>query len=289
MPHWSARVIISFLFSPKVAIPVVLAAVGIAFTLALAPTTRNVRLAHWFFAIAGIWAYGGVLRSLAEGDVAMKYLISFFSCGLVGTLWLASYRWVEGNYREQVHAQQQDRPTESNPDKKNEDKKKDTATQKRDDKHKSPSRVTQESHGDNSPNTGSITQGPGSIAQVGGKGNQATVFNFGPPRPQFELTTLRENVKVKEDLYQTDFRLVVKTESTIQFLFLRAEAQSVTNNIFMVPEGVGISSTLKRNTRGGPGFISTNVEGVADGMYIISTFSTQPDKITLSYDPKLHN
>ncbi len=34
----------------------------------------------------------------------------------------------------------------------------------------------------NGPAVGSITQGPGSIAQVGGTGNQATVNNYPPPR-----------------------------------------------------------------------------------------------------------
>lgn len=44
-----------------------------------------------------------------------------------------------------------------------------------------PPKTKRHSQGDNSPNVGSITQGPGSIAQVGGQGNQATVNNYGPP------------------------------------------------------------------------------------------------------------
>jgi hypothetical protein len=99
------------MFSPEVVIPVVLAALGIAFTVALAPTIRNIRLAHWFFAIAAVWTCGGMLRWLAEGDVQMKYLISFLACGVIGTLWLASYTWVEGNHKEQ--ARQQEKPAET--------------------------------------------------------------------------------------------------------------------------------------------------------------------------------
>ena len=94
----------------------------------------------------------------------MKYLISFVSCGLVGTLWLASYVWVEGNHREQ--AQQQDKPTESKPDKKDEGKKKDApaSLQKKDEKHKTPPQVSQESRGDKSPNV--ATFGDNSPATV---------------------------------------------------------------------------------------------------------------------------
>jgi hypothetical protein len=134
---------------------------------------------------------------------------------------------------------------------------------------------------------GGFTQGPGSIAQIGGIGNQATI-NSGPPPPVFELTTLQENIKVRENLYQTDFRLVVKTDTTIPFLYLRADAPSITDNIFMASEGTD-SVTHKRSGPRGLGFLSTNVEGVSSGTYIINTYSTQPDKITLSYDPQLHN
>ena len=52
-----------------------------------------------------------------------------------------------------------------------------------------PRNASRQSRGNNSPNVGPITQGPGSIAQVGGSGNQATVNNFGsPPPPPLQWT-----------------------------------------------------------------------------------------------------
>lgn len=72
---------------------------GIA--LALAPQIRNIRLAHWFFAFAWMWVFGG----LVEGTGNMKhslpsYALVFFGGGIIGALALATYKWVETNHHE---------------------------------------------------------------------------------------------------------------------------------------------------------------------------------------------
>jgi hypothetical protein len=245
MPHWPIRAVISFLFSPEVVIPVVLAALGIAFTVALAPTIRNIRLAHWFFAIAAIWACGGVLRWLVEGGIQMKYLISFLACGLIGTLWLASYTWVEGNHREQ--AQQQDKPVdnkaeENKTDKKGQDQKKPEVKPKPKDEHPQT--------GDSNIQTGPITQGPGSIAQVGGTNNQATIINESPDLTMSEA----QEKQVSESLGQgtlagieISLTILQGTDGTREFAtkFKRALESSgaivTTNEVGMLLPPVGVT------------------------------------------------
>jgi hypothetical protein len=135
---------------------------------------------------------------------------------------------------------------------------------------------------------GNIEQGPCSNLQIGGSGSQTV--NCGPTPPQFTLATLKEGVKVAENVYQTEFRLTVKTGQPIQFLFLKAEAPTITDRIFLIPEGLnGAFASQQRMKRSGPGYLSTNYEGIAAGVYKIQISCTQPDKVTLTYDPTLHN
>jgi len=274
MPHWSPRFVVSFLFSPEVAVPVILAALGIAFTVALAPTMRNIRLAHWFFAIAGIWAYGGIQRWLSGGDNQMKYFISFLSCGLVGTLWLASYVWVEGNRREQ--AQQQDKPAESKPDKKDAEKQK-TPAEKKNGAHKTPSKPPQETHGDNSPNVGSITQGPGSITQIGGQGNQATVNNFGPQLPK--LLKVSETGKANPDgSFTTECVLRVESDVAPGHLTFQVNAQGLQDVIFT--PNTSVSASNLANVLEGNNFYKATVNGPS-GEYLLSVKTKEKTHITI--------
>ena len=73
--------------------------------MALAPSIRNVRLAHYFFAVSGIWSYGCTMQWLAHLEITIKsYVLAFAIGGTILALWLASYKWVEANYREQSGA-----------------------------------------------------------------------------------------------------------------------------------------------------------------------------------------
>jgi len=53
-----SMVILRWLFSIETSLWVIGLAIGAGLTMALAPTIRNVRLAHPFFLIAAIWALG---------------------------------------------------------------------------------------------------------------------------------------------------------------------------------------------------------------------------------------
>jgi hypothetical protein len=133
-----------------------------------------------------------------------------------------------------------------------------------------------------------ITQGPCSNLQIGGSNNQQTT-NCVPAPPSIGLSLLRENVKVSDNLYRTDFRLVVMAEQTIPFLYLRAESPHITNMINFVPENGKSSSHQKNGGYGETGFYGTNVLGVSAGSYIVSTFSTQPENVILTDDPNYHS
>jgi hypothetical protein len=58
----------------------------------------------------------------------------------------------------------------------------------------------QKTSGQNSPAVGTIAQGPGSIAQVGGSGNQATVNNFAPPVRHLQPDEIKELHQIADDM-----------------------------------------------------------------------------------------
>src|SRR3984893_6347562 len=83
----------------EVSLWVIALAIGSGLTTALAPTIRNVRLAHPFFAVATIWSLGCTFEWLANGgDIPMKYVLAFVIGGSIFTLSLAAFAWVEGNH-----------------------------------------------------------------------------------------------------------------------------------------------------------------------------------------------
>ena len=76
-------------------------AIGGGIALALAPQTRNIRLAHWFFALAWLWAFGGLIEGAGDMKQSVaRYAIAFLGTGLIGVFSLATYTWVERNHRE---------------------------------------------------------------------------------------------------------------------------------------------------------------------------------------------
>jgi hypothetical protein len=191
------------------------------------------------------------------------------------------------------------KPREEASDQKNEDKKKEgdkkgTATDKA--QHKAPPEA-QEKKQSATPSvpaqqpTFSVTNPSGSVINQGSTINAPQTVNNGPPPPQFELATVRESVKITENQYLTEFRLVVKAEQAVPYLFLRAEASTISDRILFMPDKSGFSAVRQRNKQFQPesGFASTNVEGVAQGAYKIKVLTSQPEKVVLTYDPTLHN
>jgi hypothetical protein len=93
--HW--------LFGQAACLAIILGSATGAITLALATILRNIRLAHALFALCFIWSFGCTMQWLAHTEIQMKdYLTAFFIGGTILVLWLASYRWVEANHKEQA-------------------------------------------------------------------------------------------------------------------------------------------------------------------------------------------
>jgi hypothetical protein len=111
------------LFSPEVSLWIIAVAIGAALTMALAPTIRNVRLAHPFFLIAALWSLGCTFEWLVNrGELPMRYVLAFAIGGAIFTLAVASFTWVESNHAEHLAAhapsgsteQQQEKPNGTN-------------------------------------------------------------------------------------------------------------------------------------------------------------------------------
>jgi hypothetical protein len=75
---------------------------GVGFTLALATQPRNIRLAHYLFGFAWIWAYGRTLEVFLEMRLPVKISIPlvFICAGVIGVLGFLSVTWVETNHRD---------------------------------------------------------------------------------------------------------------------------------------------------------------------------------------------
>src|SRR6267378_2771437 len=113
-------------FSPELGLWGIALAIGVGVTMALAPTIRNVRLAHPFFSIAAIWSLGCTFQWLADGgETKMKYIFAFVVGGGIFTLALGAFSWVEGNHAEHLAQATSDTRQEKPTDGKAEEKKKD--------------------------------------------------------------------------------------------------------------------------------------------------------------------
>jgi hypothetical protein len=86
------------LFGIGISSAVVLATVGYGFSLALASTAKNVRLAHAFFLLAAVWSLGCMYRWLSEKQTSTRYLLAFLVGGGICVLALVAFSWVENNY-----------------------------------------------------------------------------------------------------------------------------------------------------------------------------------------------
>lgn len=76
-------------------------AAGGGIALALAPQIRNIRLSHWFFRFAWVWAFGGLIEGVGDMKQSLpSYIVVFVGSGLIGLMALTTYRWVERNHHE---------------------------------------------------------------------------------------------------------------------------------------------------------------------------------------------
>jgi hypothetical protein len=139
--------------------------------------------------------------------------------------------------------------------------------------------------GNNSPAVGSVTQGPGSIAQVGGSGNTAII---GDEPAQFVLTTISENVPADNSRFKTQFKLEVSTKRAI-LLHIKATAPSLVGNIEWsqdVPPGHGGMASMTKDGFVGQGYAEETVQDVSTGTYTVTAYSSRPEKVTFDYEQR---
>jgi hypothetical protein len=129
---------------------------------------------------------------------------------------------------------------------------------------------------------------PNGIANAAPNFGNQTVNN-GPPPPAFTLTKINENVSTSDGLYQSDYRLDVRTKSIIPSLFVRAEAPSIAsgnrNCLQVLAIHEGYSSGEEHDSVSRSGFCETHVENVASGVLQITLLSTKPEQFVLTYKP----
>lgn len=126
--------------------------------------------------------------------------------------------------------------------------------------------------GDNpNPNVENITQGPGSIAQVGGQGNQATINNFGARLPR--LIKVSEIGRTNpDDSYTTECVLRIESDVAPGKLTFQVRAQGLQEVTFA--PNVGIAGTTLNNVMEGSDFYRATVFGPS-GEYVLSVKTKQ--------------
>lgn len=164
---------------------------------------------------------------------------------------------------------------EAKPDEKKADKK-EHDTKKPGSKPKP--KTEQHSQGDNSPNVGSITQGQGSIAQVGGQGNQATINNFGARLPK--LVKVSETGAANPDgSYTTECVLRIESDVAPGHLTFQINAQGLQDVIFF-PNVAGVTSIQLVNVLKGGNSYKATVNGPS-GEYLLSVKTSQKTPINI--------
>jgi hypothetical protein len=139
--------------------------------------------------------------------------------------------------------------------------------------------------------TYSVTNPSGSVINQGSAVNAPqTVNNFGPPPPVFTLKLLKENVKLSENQYQTDYQLDVETKTAFPSLHVRAEGAGVgtvngTVCLTVLRIIAGAATGNHRDSTSGYGFCDTHAQNVRSGQYLIEVLSTTPTKVHVTYEP----
>lgn len=141
-----------------------------------------------------------------------------------------------------------------------------------------PPKVHQRTEGDNSPNIGTITQGPGSIAQVGGQGNQATINNFGTRLPK--LVKVSETGTANPDgSYTTECVLRIESDVAPGHLTFQVNAQGL-QDVTFYPNAAGVTSIQLVNVLEGGNSYKATVNGPS-GEYLLSIKTSQKTPISI--------
>lgn len=139
-------------------------------------------------------------------------------------------------------------------------------------------KIHRHTQGDNSPNVGSITQGPGSIAQVGGQGNQATINNFGAGIPK--LVKVSETGTANPDgSYTTECVLRIESDVAPGHLTFQINAQGLQEVTFF-PNVAGATSIQLVNVLKSETLYRATVNGPS-GDYLLSVKTSQKTPISL--------
>ena len=108
---------------------------------------------------------------------------------------------------------------------------------------------------------------------TGGSVTNPTVNNYGPKPPQIGVEKLEQNLKRSDGLYESRFRITLKTDEEIAYLYIEAAEQDVMfQRILFSPGRAGCIGVQKKNTRFDKGIASTNIVGVPAGKYLIKRF-----------------
>lgn len=166
------------LFGMEVSLWIIALTIGGGLTMALAPTVRNVRLAHPFFAMATIWSLGCTFEWLADGvGTPMKYVWAFVIGGGIFALSLAAFGWVEGNHAEHLEGQtpppNASTPALPSPQRGQTEKQSGTRNNQQEQNNAGGTNNQQSSSGSNSPNVNIV-------------GNGARVTITAAPQPKLE-------------------------------------------------------------------------------------------------------
>lgn len=140
--------------------------------------------------------------------------------------------------------------------------------------------VEQHSQGDNSPNVGTITQGAGSIAQVGGAGNQATVNNFGARLPR--LVEVSEKQTPNPDgTFTTVCLLQVESDFAPGHLTIQVLADGL-KDVEIMPhiEHASVLTLQKWNVQKGDHFYQATLNGPS-GQYDLTVTTLRKTKFTI--------
>jgi len=96
--------LVIWLFSPEPSLWLIAIGITGGLTLALAPQLRNIRLAHLFFGVTWLWAFGCIAEVVSLSKMPLQYTVPsvFLATVLIGVLALLSYQWVETNHHEGI-------------------------------------------------------------------------------------------------------------------------------------------------------------------------------------------
>ncbi len=182
----------------------------------------------------------------------------------------------------QATTQSNNKPTDTKPQEQTNDKKEESKKNEQPAKKKAKQKVEQSTQG-NSPNIGSVTQGPGSALSVGQRGGVTAGTYIGSPPPQFSsLSKISENVS-DGSLYETKFRVQVVTSQPITF-HVKVTGQQIEDvriDNERPPEQGGMS--FQSTTQSSAGWLQNNYVNIESGAYFIIIRTHVPQKIQLAY------